>query len=233
MMVTFGVRFVPFAARKPNLDTALSLHIYISWMILACRLPVFQGSTGSYIAPLLGLMETGKWSCALISNGKTCFCLFLTPQRKKDHLTFLTGLVLCRRHCERGVKLYGRQRYTASDGYTAVYLRQNTPSIYCFQCYCEEVKKFQVFLPLFTLHFLRFGHAFDLTVWKLIPWFQLSGSIMVANAVQVFLGVTGIIGIFVSYVSPLTISAYLCTIVTSLAGICADIAKPNWGIAFL
>ncbi len=56
---------------------------------------------------------------------------------------------------------------------------------------------------------------------------------MVANSVQVFLGVTGIVGVFVSYVSPLTISAYLCTIVTSLAGMVVDVAKPSWGVALL
>ena len=56
---------------------------------------------------------------------------------------------------------------------------------------------------------------------------------MVANCVEVFLGVTGIIGPIMSYVGPLTVTAYLCTLVTSLAWIFADVASASWGIALL
>ncbi len=63
--------------------------------------------------------------------------------------------------------------------------------------------------------------------------FQLSGSIMVVNVIQFVLAATGVIGVFVSYVSPLTVTAYLCTVVTSLAGLCVDVSKPCWGVALL
>ena len=56
---------------------------------------------------------------------------------------------------------------------------------------------------------------------------------MVANCVEVFLGATGIIDPIMSYVGPLTVTAYLCTLVTSLAWIFADVASASWGIALL
>ena len=35
---------------------------------LIFRLPVFQGSTGAYLAPLIGMMSTDKWRCPIISS---------------------------------------------------------------------------------------------------------------------------------------------------------------------
>ena len=63
--------------------------------------------------------------------------------------------------------------------------------------------------------------------------FQLSGSIMVANCVQFTLGATGMVGAMMTYVSPLTVTAYICTGIASLASVCVGMSSTQWGIALL
>ena len=62
---------------------------------------------------------------------------------------------------------------------------------------------------------------------------QLSGAVIVTAIVQFLIGASGLVGVIVAYVGPLTIAAYLCTIVAYIAAIIVDLCQPSWGVASL
>ena len=99
-----------------------------------------------------------------------------------------------------------------------------TKNTYTHICNSRAVKMINLFLIFSKEDYLTSVMALSL---------QLTGSLMVATCVEVFLGATGIIGMFMSHVGPLTVTAYLCTLIVALTGIFADVAQASWGITLL
>ncbi|XP_038077946.1 solute carrier family 23 member 1-like isoform X2 [Patiria miniata] len=61
----------------------------------------------------------------------------------------------------------------------------------------------------------------------------VQGSIMVASIVEVIIGFTGLIGIMLRYIGPLTIAPTITLIGLSLFGAASSFSSGHWGIAFL
>lgn len=60
---------------------------------------------------------------------------------------------------------------------------------------------------------------------------EVQGAIIVASLFQVFIGFTGIIGICLKYITPLTIAPAVTMIGLALFDVAANHAATNWGIA--
>lgn len=59
----------------------------------------------------------------------------------------------------------------------------------------------------------------------------IQGAIIVASFVEIIIGFTGIIGVFLRFIGPLTIAPTLCLIGLSLFGAASDYAGQNWLLA--
>uniref|UniRef100_H2YFV7 Solute carrier family 23 member 2 n=1 Tax=Ciona savignyi TaxID=51511 RepID=H2YFV7_CIOSA len=68
--------------------------------------------------------------------------------------------------------------------------------------------------------------------WK-IRMVQVQGAIMVASCTQVFLGLTGLVGLLMSRIGPLTIAPTITLVGLGLFGPAGDFAGKHWGISFL
>ncbi len=62
---------------------------------------------------------------------------------------------------------------------------------------------------------------------------QVQGSIIVASLVQVVIGVTGLMGLLLRFIGPLTIAPTIALIGLALFEAAADFSKHQWGIAFM
>ncbi|XP_078483964.1 solute carrier family 23 member 1 [Ciona intestinalis] len=63
---------------------------------------------------------------------------------------------------------------------------------------------------------------------------EVQGAILVASCLQVFIGLTGIIGFLMSYIGPLTVAPTITLVGLSLFGTAADnFAGTHWGISFM
>ena len=62
---------------------------------------------------------------------------------------------------------------------------------------------------------------------------EIQGAICVASLFQVVLGVTGIIGLMLRWITPLTITPAVAMIGISLFEAASFYAQGNWGIAIL
>ncbi len=62
---------------------------------------------------------------------------------------------------------------------------------------------------------------------------EVQGSIMVASCFQVFIGATGILGLMLNYIGPLSIAPTITLVSLSLFGPAADFAGVHWGMALL
>ncbi|XP_072022816.1 solute carrier family 23 member 1-like [Amphiura filiformis] len=58
---------------------------------------------------------------------------------------------------------------------------------------------------------------------------ELQGSIMVSSCFQVFIGATGILGLMLNYIGPLSIAPTITLVSLSLFGPAADFAGQHWG----
>ena len=63
--------------------------------------------------------------------------------------------------------------------------------------------------------------------------FQIQGAIIVSALFQVVIGFSGIIGIILRFIGPLTIAPTIALIGLSLFGAASDFSSKQWGIAFL
>uniref|UniRef100_H2YFV9 Solute carrier family 23 member 2 n=1 Tax=Ciona savignyi TaxID=51511 RepID=H2YFV9_CIOSA len=61
----------------------------------------------------------------------------------------------------------------------------------------------------------------------------VQGAIMVASCTQVFLGLTGLVGLLMSRIGPLTIAPTITLVGLGLFGPAGDFAGKHWGISFL
>ena len=62
---------------------------------------------------------------------------------------------------------------------------------------------------------------------------EIQGTIMVASIFQVFIGATGILGLMLNYIGPLTLAPTITLVSLSLFGPAADFAGVHWGLSFL
>ncbi|XP_052770614.1 solute carrier family 23 member 2-like isoform X1 [Mya arenaria] len=62
---------------------------------------------------------------------------------------------------------------------------------------------------------------------------EIQGNLMVASLTQVFLGCTGLIGVLMRFIGPLTIAPTISLIGLSLTGVVIEFNKVHWGVAFL
>ncbi len=62
---------------------------------------------------------------------------------------------------------------------------------------------------------------------------QVQGSIIVASLVQVLIGMTGLLGLLLRFIGPLTVAPTIALIGISLFQAAADFSKHQWGIAFM
>ncbi|XP_072029177.1 solute carrier family 23 member 1-like [Amphiura filiformis] len=62
---------------------------------------------------------------------------------------------------------------------------------------------------------------------------ELQGSIMVSSCFQVFIGATGILGLMLNYIGPLSIAPTITLVSLSLFGPAADFAGQHWGMSVL
>ncbi len=64
-------------------------------------------------------------------------------------------------------------------------------------------------------------------------YFQIQGAIAVAALFQVFIGMTGLVGVLLRFIGPLAIAPTIALIGLSLFGAAADFCAKHWGIAAL
>ena len=62
--------------------------------------------------------------------------------------------------------------------------------------------------------------------------FQLQGSLIIAGVVHALLGFTGMIGLLVRFIGPLTIVPTMVLIFIFIVTPCLKFVESNWGIAF-
>ena len=62
--------------------------------------------------------------------------------------------------------------------------------------------------------------------------FQIQGAIIVASLFQVVIGATGIVGLFLRFIGPLTIAPTIALIGISVVGPIVANSSQHWGIAF-
>jgi len=62
---------------------------------------------------------------------------------------------------------------------------------------------------------------------------ELQGAVILASLGEVVLGTTGLIGVLVRYIGPLTIAPVITMIALPMVKLSADYVQQNWGIAFL
>lgn len=62
---------------------------------------------------------------------------------------------------------------------------------------------------------------------------QIQGNLMLASLIQVIMGCTGIMGLLLKYIGPLTIAPTISLIGLSLTAVAADFNRTHWGIAIL
>ena len=62
---------------------------------------------------------------------------------------------------------------------------------------------------------------------------EIQGVIMVASCFQIFIGFSGILGLMLNYIGPLSIAPTITLVSLSLFGPAADFAGVHWGMAFL
>ncbi|XP_052101655.1 solute carrier family 23 member 2-like isoform X1 [Mytilus californianus] len=62
---------------------------------------------------------------------------------------------------------------------------------------------------------------------------EIQGNLMLASVIQVVLGCTGIMGLMLKYIGPLTIAPTISLIGLSLTAVAADFNRRHWGIAML
>ncbi len=67
----------------------------------------------------------------------------------------------------------------------------------------------------------------------MLPLLQLSGSLAVASVVQVVVGVTGLVGLLMAYIGPLTIVPTIGLIGLSVAFSVVDPSQHQWGATAL
>ena len=69
------------------------------------------------------------------------------------------------------------------------------------------------------------------------PWLrrmrELQGAVILASLGEVVLGVTGLIGLLVRYIGPLTIAPVITMIALPMVQVAANYAQRNWWIALL
>jgi len=62
---------------------------------------------------------------------------------------------------------------------------------------------------------------------------ELQGAIILASLVEVVLGVTGLVGVILRYIGPLTIAPVITMVALSLVPEASKYCQHNWLIAFL
>jgi len=62
---------------------------------------------------------------------------------------------------------------------------------------------------------------------------ELQGAIILASLVEVTLGVTGVVGVLLRYIGPLTVASVITMIALPLVDVIAGYCQHNWIIAFL
>jgi len=62
---------------------------------------------------------------------------------------------------------------------------------------------------------------------------ELQGAVILASLVEVVLGVTGLVGVLLRYIGPLTIAPVITMIALALINVSANYSQHNWLIAFL
>ncbi|XP_059162541.1 solute carrier family 23 member 2-like [Physella acuta] len=87
-----------------------------------------------------------------------------------------------------------------------------------------------------------YGSAAHQEVWKsnlcelqtrVIKLFQLQGSLMVASLLSIVLGCSGMIGLLMRFIGPLTIAPTICLIALSLFDVAADKGSSHWCICVM
>lgn len=64
-------------------------------------------------------------------------------------------------------------------------------------------------------------------------YLQLQGSLMVGSLFQMFVGFSGLIGLFMCFIGPLTIAPTICLIGLSLFDSAGNSAGYHWGVAVM
>ena len=62
---------------------------------------------------------------------------------------------------------------------------------------------------------------------------ELQGAVILASLVEVVLGVTGLVGVLLRYIGPLTIAPVITMVALPLVNECSKYCQYNWLIAFL
>ena len=64
-------------------------------------------------------------------------------------------------------------------------------------------------------------------------FFQIQGAIIVASCFQVFIGFSGLMGLFLRFIGPLAIAPTIALVGLSLFGAAADFCSGQWWIALM
>jgi len=62
---------------------------------------------------------------------------------------------------------------------------------------------------------------------------EVQGAIMVASLVEVILGLTGLVGVLLRYIGPLTVASVIAMVALPMVDVASSYCQHNWSIAFL
>ena len=63
--------------------------------------------------------------------------------------------------------------------------------------------------------------------------FQIQGGIVVASLTQIFIGCTGIMGLVLQYIGPITVMPTITLVGLSLIDVSNRYCSTHWGVAFM
>ena len=65
------------------------------------------------------------------------------------------------------------------------------------------------------------------------PFLQVSGALIISSLVQIFLGISGLVGILMQFIGPMTIAPTIAMIGLSLFDVASGKAEGHWWIALM
>ena len=76
-------------------------------------------------------------------------------------------------------------------------------------------------------------NSIDSNIYTLCGVFQIQGAIAVSAIVQIVIGATGLLGLVLRFIGPLTITATITVVGISLFKTAADFCSKQWWIAIM
>ncbi|XP_014661635.1 PREDICTED: solute carrier family 23 member 1-like [Priapulus caudatus] len=222
---------------------------------IGARLPLIQGAASSFIPPVVALMELEEWKCP--DN----WSLALSPEEQNDlslvRLREISGAFMAASAIQVLIGLTGVMGFcmrfigplTIAPSVALIGI-----NIYgVINKMCSKHWGIAILLPLIQGAASSFippiAGLMKLEEWKcpdnwtlalspeeqndlsIVRLREVSGAFMAASAIQVLIGLTGVMGFCMRFIGPLTIAPSVALIGINIYGVINNMCSKHWGIA--